>query len=186
MIEKIVYKWKFHTQLPNIDSLMDDCEVEIASLMEKFNPDRKKKAFSYFSVITRNWFYRKSKQHKKNLERNIYQEEITPSLHEEFLSLENPYFEEREKQEFFTALQERLNKMFYETENQNDKKLLSGIVSLIDNAEEMEAENFIFGKKAVKQQHLPMITGLSTREINDALSRIRPKYQDFVKSWWNA
>lgn len=185
MIEKIVYRFHFNQQLTNIESLMDDCEVELASLMEKFDKNKNKKAFSYFSVITRNWFFRKTKQHRKDLVRNVYQEEITPSLYEEFLSYENPYDEMRNKSDFFNALQEEMNEWFYKTENENDKRLLSGIMKLIETADDFEAD-FPIGKKATKQQYLPMMTGMSTREINDSLSRIRPRYQNFVKNWWNS
>ena len=71
MVDKIVYTYKF-TTLPNVDDLKDECKVWLTTILDKFNPDKGSKAFSYFSVITKNWFIHKV---KKNSYRN--KKEIT-------------------------------------------------------------------------------------------------------------
>ena len=55
MVDKIVFTYKF-TNLPNIDELRDDCKVWLTTILEKYDPNRGSKAFSYFSVITKNCF----------------------------------------------------------------------------------------------------------------------------------
>jgi len=55
MVDKIVFTYKF-TNLPNIDELREDCKVWLTTILEKYDPNRGSKAFSYFSVITKNWF----------------------------------------------------------------------------------------------------------------------------------
>ena len=61
MVDKIVYTYKF-TNLPNIDYLKDDCKIWLTTILDKYDPNRKSKAFSYFSVITKNWFIHKVKK----------------------------------------------------------------------------------------------------------------------------
>ena len=61
MVDKIVYTYKF-TSLPNIDELKDECKVWLTTILEKFDPTKGSKAFSYFSVITKNWFIHKVKK----------------------------------------------------------------------------------------------------------------------------
>ena len=54
MVDKIVFTYKF-TNLPNIDSLRDECKIWLMTILEKYDPNRGSKAFSYFSVITKNF-----------------------------------------------------------------------------------------------------------------------------------
>ena len=53
MVNKIVYTYKF-SNLPNIDLLMEECKVWLTTILQKYDADRGSKAFSYFSVITKN------------------------------------------------------------------------------------------------------------------------------------
>ena len=50
MVDKIVYTYKFNT-LPNVDSLKEECKIWLVTILEKFDPEKGHKAFSYFSVI---------------------------------------------------------------------------------------------------------------------------------------
>ncbi len=64
MVDKIIYTYKFNT-LPNIESLSEDCKVWLTTILDKYNPDKGSKAFSYFSVVTKNWFIHKVKKNSK-------------------------------------------------------------------------------------------------------------------------
>ncbi len=64
LVDKIVYTYKF-TNLPNIDELKDECKIWLTTILEKFDPNKGSKAFSYFSVITKNWFIHKVKKQQK-------------------------------------------------------------------------------------------------------------------------
>ena len=66
MVDKIVFAYKF-TSLPNIDELRMECKVWLTTILDKYDPNKGSKAFSYFSVITRNWFFHKVKKHRKRL-----------------------------------------------------------------------------------------------------------------------
>ena len=66
LVDKIVYTYKF-TNLENIDNLKDDCKIWLTTILGKFNANKGTKAFSYFSVVTKNWFTDKAnKQTIKN------------------------------------------------------------------------------------------------------------------------
>ena len=55
LVDKIVYTYKF-TSLENISFLKDECKIWLTTILSKFNPNQGTKAFSYFSLITKNWF----------------------------------------------------------------------------------------------------------------------------------
>ena len=67
LIEKVVYAYNF-TGLKNLSDLKDDCFISLINALEKFNPDFGSKAFSYFTVITKNWFVLKYKDQSKQIE----------------------------------------------------------------------------------------------------------------------
>ena len=70
MVDKIIYTYKF-TNLPNIDSLKDECKVWLTTILDKFDPEKGSKAFSYFSVITKNWFIHKVKKTVQQSKREV-------------------------------------------------------------------------------------------------------------------
>ena len=53
MVDKIVYTYRF-TSLPNIGYLQDECKVWLTTILDKFDPSKGSKAFSYFSVMSNN------------------------------------------------------------------------------------------------------------------------------------
>ena len=46
MVDKIVYTYKF-TNLPNIDSLKDECKVWLTTILDKYDPNKGSKACSF-------------------------------------------------------------------------------------------------------------------------------------------
>ena len=49
MVEKIIFTYKFNT-LPNIDPLKEECKIWLTTILDKYDPNKGSKAFSYFSV----------------------------------------------------------------------------------------------------------------------------------------
>ena len=70
MVDKIVFTYKF-TNLPNVDYLRDECKIWLMTILDKYDPSKGSKAFSYFSVITKNWFIHKVKRQQKRNQREV-------------------------------------------------------------------------------------------------------------------
>jgi hypothetical protein len=70
MVNKIIFTYKFNI-LPNIDQLRDDCKIWLTTILNKYDPDKGSKAFSYFSVVTKNWFIHKVKQNSKKIKKEV-------------------------------------------------------------------------------------------------------------------
>ena len=88
MVDKIVYTYKF-TNLPNIDILKDECKVWLTTILDKFDPDKGSKAFSYFSVITKNWFIHKVKKNTLRSKRETQLESLKVHSNHEHLIVHN-------------------------------------------------------------------------------------------------
>ena len=85
MVDKIVFTYKF-TNLPNIDYLRDECKIWLMTILDKYDPSEGSKAFSYFSVITKNWFIHKVKRQQKRNKREVDIGNIPKNYEEEYLS----------------------------------------------------------------------------------------------------
>ena len=103
LVDKIVYTYKFNT-LPNIDYLKDDCKLWLITILDKYDPNRNSKAFSHFSVITKNWFIHKVKQNSKRLKRDVQYEDLNGEAANEILVTHNTYISDREHFEFWQYL----------------------------------------------------------------------------------
>ena len=78
MVDKIVYTYKF-TTLPNIDELRDECKIWLTTILDKYDPNKGSKAFSYFSVITKNWFIHEVKKTAKRTRQEVDFDDSTKS-----------------------------------------------------------------------------------------------------------
>ena len=175
LVDKIVYTYKFNT-LPNVDSLKEECKVWLVTILEKFDPSKGHKAFSYFSVITKNWFIQKTKKNKSKLIREVELENIHTV--QEKLIVENQYHNLREKEEFFTLLSEEIQKWKDLNLRENELRVLEAVQILFDERENIE----IFNKKAI-YLYLREITGMNTKQIVNNLNKIRQRYRVFKARW---
>jgi len=180
MVDKIVFTYKF-TSLPNIDEYKSECKVWLTTILEKFDPEKGSKAFSYFSVITKNWFIHKTKKVAKQNKREILHEDITKESDFQNLSVENDYEEIREGQEFWQSLWSEINQWRAMDLKENEKKVLEAACVLLANPEDIE----IFNKKAI-YLYIREMTGLNTKQVVNNLNRIRAKYKSFKKDWNSA
>ncbi len=177
MVDKIVYTYKFNN-LPNIDYLKDDCKIWLMTILDKYDPNKKSKAFSYFSVITKNWFIHKVKQNSKKLKRDLKYEDLNSETDLKDLIVENTYEQDREQQEFWQNLFAEMATWNDLKLKDNERKVLDAINVLFENIDQIE----IFNKKAI-YLYIREITGLNTKQIVNNLKRIRKKYKDFKDQW---
>tara|TARA_B100000700_G_C14605789_1_gene651283 strand:+ start:82 stop:624 length:543 start_codon:yes stop_codon:yes gene_type:complete len=175
MVDKIVYTYKFNT-LPNVDSLKEECKIWLVTILEKFDPEKGHKAFSYFSVITKNWFIQKTKKNKSKLIREVEFENIHTV--QEKLIVENQYHNMREKEEFFLLLKQEVHKWKNLNLRENELRVLEAVQILFDERENIE----IFNKKAI-YLYLREITGMNTKQIVNNLNKIRQRYRVFKAKW---
>jgi len=179
MVDKIVFTYKF-TNLPNIDYLRDECKIWLMTILDKFDPDKGSKAFSYFSVITKNWFIHKVKKQQKRNTTEVNLDNIAKSYEEEYLSTEESYLTEREQGEFWQLFYEELKSWDTSQMKENDLKVYKAICILFESKEDIQ----IFNKKAI-YLYLRELTGLNTKQIVNSLKKFRKKYGIFVQNWNN-
>ena len=179
MVDKIVYTYRF-TTLPNIDELKDECKVWLTTVLNKYEPSKGSKAFSYFSVITKNWFIHKVKKTQKRRREEVPIEDLMISGQEidDKLITENEYDTYREDREFWEHLWKEIESWDTGNLKPNEKKVYEAIKILLSNPDSIE----IFNKKAI-YLYIREITGLNTKQIVNNLNKMRAKYRNFKEDW---
>ena len=175
MVDKIVFTYKF-TTLPNIEDLKEECKIWLTTILDKFDVSKGSKAFSYFSVITKNWFIHKVKKNSSGKEVSL--EDISKEFEEENLFILNAYDDLRERQEFWSALQIEMSSWDVESLKLNEKKVYEAIRQILKEPDNIE----IFNKKAI-YLYMREMTGLSTKQIVIGLKKFKMKYNYFVQRW---
>lgn len=180
MVDKIVYTYKF-TNLPNIEVLKEDCKIWLTTILDKFDPQKNSKAFSYFSVITKNWFIHKVKKTSKDIKREAQYDDVPGEVIHKHLSTINPYEGDRNRFEFWQHLFAEIDSWEKLKLKENERKVLHAIKILFESIDEID----IFNKKAI-YLYIREITGLNTKQIVNNLNKIRAKYRQFKKNWDDA
>ncbi len=175
LVDKIVYTYKF-TTLPNIDSLREECKAWLVTILDKYDPSKGSKAFSYFSVVTKNWFIHKVKKTTKRLktESSLDQRQLS----EEVLISDNPYESDREKTEFIKHFRGNLDEWHVAADKENELKVINAIKVLFEHSDDIE----IFNKKAI-YLYMREITDLNTKQIATVLTKLKVKYRGFKADW---
>ncbi len=148
MVDKVVFTYKF-TSLPNIDALRDECKVWLTTILDKYDPSKGSKAFSYFSVITKNWFIHKVKKTNARNKRESDFESITGEVEQKYLASYNPYHHQREDKEFWSFLWEEIDTWDTGNLKENEKKVLEAIKIILSSPDDIE----IFNKKSYLPIH---------------------------------
>jgi hypothetical protein len=148
------------------------------TILDKYDQSKGSKAFSYFSVITKNWFIHKVKKQQKRQRREIDYDNISKHYEEEYLSTNESYITEREEQEFWKQFYKEIESWDTSQMKENDLRVYKAIQILFESKEDIE----IFNKKAI-YLYLREITGLNTKQIVNSLKKFRKKYATFKDSW---
>ena len=180
MVDKIIYTYRF-TTLPNIDYLRADCKVWLTTILNIYDPSKGSKAFSYFSVVTKNWFIHKVKRTKKRLQTEVFMEDVLNEADENLVSDEPSYYDKRSEVEFWMSLNSEIDTWDSFMIKENEKKVLMAVRILLDSADQIE----IFNKKAI-YLYLRELTGLNTKQVVNNLNKLRKRYRTFKTKWENS
>ena len=178
MVNKIIYTYRF-TNLPNIDVLRDECKIWLTTILDKYDPNKGSKAFSYFSVITKNWFIHKVRKTNQSNKREVQLDLISKTSDISNITVQTEYYKKREEMEFWRSLWEEIN-LWEKNINMkpNEQKVYEAIKILLDSPDTIE----IYNKKAI-YLYIREITGLNTKQVVNNLNKMRVRYRVFKKKW---
>lgn len=181
LIDKIVLTFKFH-MLENSSSLIKECKTWIATILNKYDPSKKSTAFSYFSVIVKNWFMGKQKSQISKKKREIQMVDLDEfvDFDDEALIYYNEYHENMERLEFINALLKEMKKWRQRETDISLKSVLGAIIDIMNEADVVD----VFNKKNI-YFYIRAITKLPTKDVARAVKEIKKRYEVMRFEWFN-
>jgi len=146
--------------------------------VDKFKPDKNKKAYSYFGTICKNYLMGQIIKDQKETNRKVSYEDISSSIEER---PDLVYRIDDDIVDTDIIINEYLKELkeFIEGEslNDNEKKLGYALIDLFDNYQTIfsGADNNKFNKNVILLS-LREMTNLSTKEIRSSIKRFKKLY----------
>jgi hypothetical protein len=150
--------------------------------VDKFKPDKNKKAYSYFGTICKNYLMGQIIKDQKEQNRKISYEDITSKLESRPDMI---YYLEYEKVTAEQIIKEFLKELenFIENSNLNNNELKLGyaLLELFENYEEIfiGTDNNKFNKNIILLS-LREMTNMSTKEIRTSMKKFKNLYFDLT------
>jgi hypothetical protein len=162
----------------DFEEIHTDTHSFLMTKVDKFKPDKNKKAYSYFGTICKNYLMGQIIKDQKETNRKISYEDISSSL-EERPDMSYRIDDDVIETEYVINKYLEELKDYIETEqlNDNEKKLGYALIDLFDNYESIfsGADNNKFNKNVILLS-LREMTNLSTKEIRSSIKRFKKLY----------
>ena len=181
LTENLIFIHGFAKDKENFTILKNDCVSFLFEILQKFDPSKGSKAFSYFNVCAKNFLIIQNKKKNKRRIRNI-------SIDDENISIMDKY--EIETSQVIPSQEETLiikedKKLIFDlicaidskTSNTNEKKCMAAIKTIFENINELDFLN----KRAIFV-YLRELSGLNAKQLSVAMSNIRKNYKDIKKN----
>jgi len=165
-----------------IDILKYDCVSFLYETLEKFDPSKGSKAFSYFNVVAKNWLIIQSKKRVKKEMRHVSltdfnhlnrRDKATISHYKIIPSQEKMMIIKQNKEMIKVLLKEIRVRLT----NQNEIACTDAIITLFDKIDELDFLN----KRAVFV-YLRELSSLTPKQLSVAMSNIRKHYRELIKN----
>ncbi len=177
LVENIIHTFKFYYFDIPIESVKHEVISFMITRLDKYKQG-KGKAFSYFSVVVKNWLichnnnnYKKMKTHNDVLD--LKHKDVKNT------SYDDNTVKSQEEKEFFNSVidywEENIDKVF---KKERDIKIAYSIIELMSRVDSIE----IFNKKALYIL-LREISGHSTQHITRVLNVMRGHYKNLHTKW---
>jgi hypothetical protein len=178
MIDSIIRRYKLYRKDMAYQDLHTDTHSFLMTKVDKFKPDKNKKAYSYFGTICKNYLMGQIQKDQKDTNRKISYEDISSTLENRPDMVYYMEFENTDAQKiievFLGDLKNHVNNV---NMNECEKKLGNALIELFDNYGDIFIgnDNNKFNKNIVLFE-LREMTNLTTKEIRNYLKKYKFLY----------
>jgi len=178
MISSIIRRYKLYRKDMDFREIHNDTHSFLMTKVDKFVPDREKKAYSYFGTICKNYLMGQILKDQKEFNRKISYEDISGDLEN---SMKMVYYMEVEPSDEVNLIPTllKLIKDIVEQDDltENEYKLGLALWDIFENYETIfpASDNNKFNKNIILLS-LREITNMSTKEIRASMKRYKKVY----------
>lgn len=183
MIESIIRRYKLYRKTMDFTDIHSDTHSFLITKIDKFKPDKNKKAYSYFGTICKNYLMGQIIKDQKEINRNISYEDISTKLENRPDLIYYIEHEHISPERIIKEFVKKMNVYIDETDlNNNEIKLGYALIELFENYEEIfiGTDNNKFNKNIILLS-LREMTNMSTKEIRTSMKKFKKLYFDLNK-----
>jgi hypothetical protein len=182
LVENLIYIHGFAKDPVMFQTLKLDCVTFLYETLEKFDPARGSKAFSYFNVCAKNFLIIQSNKNNKNARRRVSLDDYINlnstdkkaiESYNYIPSPESMLIQQEDKERMFKVLEIINGKI----SNENEKLCVNAVTKLFKDIDNLEFLN----KRAVFV-YLREISGLNPKQLSVAMSNVRKHFREIVKN----
>jgi predicted SprT family Zn-dependent metalloprotease len=178
MISSIIRRYRLYRKEMDFKDIHTDVHSFLMTKVDKFKPDKNKKAYSYFGTICKNYLMGQIMKEQKEINRKISYEDISASIEnrpdmlylidEDVLDLDHVIIEYTIKLKDFVDTQSL---------NDNERKLGLALIDIFEKYETIftATDNSKFNKNLILMS-LREMTNLTTKEIRISLKKFKSLY----------
>jgi hypothetical protein len=182
LAENLIFMHGFNKTFDSFEMLKNDCVSFLYETLYKWDPERGKKAFSYFNVVARNWLIIKSKKKTKNNRRHVSMDDQDSLSSSQKSMIENhnvvpgadEILLEKERIEDIVKL---LKEIKTRITNENEMLCIDAIIKIFSHVDELEFLN----KRAIFV-YIRDLSSLNPKQLSVAMSQIRKHYKELSRS----
>lgn len=170
MTESIINRYKLYSKTMSYTDLFNDTVSFVISKIDKFKPEKNKKAYSYFGTVIKHRLQGIKIEENKSRNRVILYEDIYRVVNEDNL-IEVEYVEDNLMLNFFNIISEEI-KILVKDESllkENEYKVGIAILEILENHDRIFQSGSIKYNKNFILECIRNLTMLQTREITKAL-----------------
>ena len=181
LAENLIFIHGFSSSKENFHIIKSDCVSFLYEILEKFDPSKGSKAFSYFNICAKHYLIIQSKKKNKQKIRNVsIDDENLNSIEKERIekysvipSQEDVIIRREDKK----ILHEILGIVDEKCSNKNEKLCSKAIITIFERIDDLDFLN----KRAIFV-YLRELSGLNAKQLSIAMSNIRKYYRSITKN----
>lgn len=179
LIESLIYVYGFF-RIDNVDTLKKEALTNLYEMLNKFDPEKGAKGFSYFNVIAKNWFIQKDRDRKKKAknESELFLDLDHENVKNDPNLLVNHFESQLEEKEQWVQFYEEMDSWRDELTKKTERAVLEAVIFLMKNHHHVN----IYNKKAV-YLYLRELTGLNTKQVVINLKKIKGLYLEWKNKY---
>ena len=182
MIESIIRRYKLYRKEYTYEDIHSDTLSFLATKMEKFEPSKNKKAYSYFGTICKNYLLGQLLKADKRLKSDLSYEDMYSTV--EKMDDYQYSIEDSEKTPLEEFIKEISTNIKIETQqgklNENELRVGDALITVLDNWENI-FEQVESGNKYNKNlilSYIRELSGLTTKDIRVSMRRYKKIYTE--------
>ena len=181
LCENLIYVYGFKSPYDSFIELKNDCVSFLVESLDKWDPARGTKAFSYFNVVAKNWLIIRSRKQRKRMIRHVCIDNPDSMTAGQRTILEEKHTTPGPEAQMMKAqsrieIIKMLDSLYNRAKNDAERRCVSAIKTVFLDIDELDFLN----KRAVLV-YVRDISGLTPKQLSVAMSSIRKYYKELRK-----